>query len=271
MAFESPDQKDRMAEAMRHLTAVAVNTRSDLLVLPEGFGDASQQLPPTTPAPIDPRVPILFGAQRGMSPAYQSVFSYDGSRWQYTDKTRLVIFGEYVPGRDWIPFLNAFHLPSGDLRPGDKLQTLDVKGTKVGPLVCFEGMFPDLAYRQALNGAQMLAVVSIDDWYMGTAAPDQLASESVWRAVETGLPLVRSASLGHTMAIDGHGHVLTEAHLGETVGLHAEIQVPEKPSVFPLYPALPIGFLASLVVAFLIPWIPKRRESSERPEKRPRK
>lgn len=263
MAFPTPDMAQRMSDAMQRITWVAVNTKSDLLVFPEGFGDASTQMPPTTPAPIDPRVPIIFGAERGTKPTYQSVFSYDGSKWNYADKTRLVIFGEYVPGRDWIPFLSAFQLPSGDLTPGKKLETLDVKGTKIGPLVCFEGMFPDVAYRQAAQGAQLLVVVSIDDWYMGTSAPDQLASESVWRAVETGLPLVRSASLGHTMAIDGHGNVISEAHLGETVGLHAEIQVPDKPSPFQLYAVFSLLSLVAILVAFLTPWLPKKAPLSD--------
>src|SRR5262249_32003050 len=147
---------------------------------------------------------------------YQSAFSFDGSKWEHADKNRLVIFGEFVPFRDsWI--IKQFGLAQGDLTPGQTLGTLDIKGTKVGPLICFEGLFPDLAYRQALAGSRLLAIISIDDWYMGTAAPDQLKSEAVWRAVETGLPLVRSASLGYSLAVDQRGRIVSEAPLKQPI------------------------------------------------------
>jgi apolipoprotein N-acyltransferase len=249
----------KIYDAVTHLTASAILTKSQLLVLPEGIADGTTSDPPRMPFPIDPNVPVIFGGLRGTNPTYQSAYSYDGQKWGHADKSHLVIFGEYVPFRHELPFLDAFQLPSGDLTPAQDIGVLDVRGMKVGPLVCFDSMFPDVAYRQSLQGAQLLAVISIDDWYMHSAAPEQLRSESVWRAVETGLPLVRSASLGYSMAIDGHGNVLVEAPLGKMIPLRAEIPIPDKPSPFPLYPVFPIVCLGSIVGAFLIPWLPKGR------------
>jgi apolipoprotein N-acyltransferase len=261
MAFGDADKREEdLGVAVHHLMQVAIRTNSSLLVLPEGLADASDGLPPNAPFAITDQVPVLFGGKRGKNPPYQSAFSYDGEKWQYADKTRLVVFGEYVPGRNWIPFLSAFHLPSGDLVAGEKLGVVDIRGTKVGPLICFEGLFPDLAYRQALNGAQMLAILSIDDWYMGTSAPEQLKSEAVWRAVETGLPLVRSASLGYSLAVDGHGRVLSEAPIGKTIALYAEVPLPDRASPFPLYPIFPAVSLLSLAGAVFAPKL-KRREA----------
>src|SRR6185436_20490735 len=102
----------------------------------------------------------------------------------------------------------------------------------VGPLICFEGLFPDLAYRQATNGARLLTVISIDDWYMGTAAPEQLRSAAVWRAVETDLPLARAASLGYSLAVDQRGRIMNQAPIKEGVPLHAEFAIPDKARPF---------------------------------------
>lgn len=264
MAFEEPErQEQELAASVAELYQGARNTKTQLLVLPEGITTLPGNFPPNAPFEIEPDVPVLVGGRRGNSPAYQSAFAFDGKNWSFADKTRLVIFGEFVPGRNWIPFLSKFNLPSGDLSAGEKLTTLTVNNLRVGPLICFEGLFPDLAYRQARNGAQLLAVISIDDWYMGSGGPEQLKAEAIWRAVETGLPLVRSASLGYSLAVDGHGKVLTQAPLRQTIPLYAEVPVPDKADPFPFYPVAPALMLVSLAAAFATPK-PRKREPSKR-------
>lgn len=271
MAFGNPNEQEiqvgRTADAL--IDAARIQ-KADLLVLPEGISDGSESFPPQTSFRVAPDVPIIFGGQRGLHPTYQSVFGYDGKNWGYADKTRLVIFGEYVPFRN-LPFVVNFHLASGDLTPGEKLSTLDIRGRKVGPLVCFEAMFPDCAYRQALNGAQILTVSEIDDWYMGTAAPQQLMSVSVWRAVESDLPMMRAASTGYSIAVDQRGRIINQAPLKVTFPLHAEFAVSDSPHPFPLFPVFPIASVGALIVAFLIPWLPVKKISSEPKENRSRK
>ena len=114
----------------------------DLLVLPEGVADMGVASPPRPPFRL-PAVPVVFGGQRGTGPVYQSAFAHDARGWTVADKTRLVIFGEFVPGRDLFPFIgSAFHLPGGDMSAGDKLATVRAGSLTVGPLICFEGLFP---------------------------------------------------------------------------------------------------------------------------------
>jgi apolipoprotein N-acyltransferase len=259
MAFGNENEREnQIVESADALIEAARVQSVDLLVLPEGIADGTQNEIPETGFRMNPDVPIIFGGQRGLHPTYQSAYAYDGKVWSYADKNRLVIFGEYVPFRG-LKFLETFRLAQGDLTPGEKLDTLQIRDRKVGPLICFEGLFPDLAYRQALSGAQLLAVLSIDDWYMGTAAPAQLKSASVWRAVETGLPLVRSASLGYTIAVNQRGEIVNEATLRERTPLHAELAVPDNARPFLLFPLFPIASLISLFVAFLIPWLPAKK------------
>lgn len=245
-----------IAENVNAIGAAAAVDGSRLMVLPEGIGDDSHY-PPRPPFILDKRLPVLFGGQRGTGPVYQTAFSFDG-RWHYADKTRLVIMGEFVPGRDSIPWLTStFHLPTGDLSASPNgVHAVDVAGVRAGPMLCFEGLFPDISYRQALNGARFIAVMCIDDWYMGTATPEQLKAASFFRAVETGLPLVRSASLGYTLAIDGHGKALGELPLKRPAGLRVTLDLPRESTVFPLLPVFPV--LAGLF-ALSLPWLPRKR------------
>lgn len=49
---------------------------------------------------------------------------------------------------------------TGFLRPGDTLLTADIGGARIGPLICFEHAFPDIATALALADAQVLVIPS---------------------------------------------------------------------------------------------------------------
>jgi apolipoprotein N-acyltransferase len=261
MAFGRPET--RSLDLQSHVQPIIDRAEADgtqLIVLPEGIAIA-QHMPPLLPF-VPGKVPILFGARRGTEPAYQSALGRDVKSWKYVDKTRLVIFGEFVPGRDAFPWLAAaFKLPTGDMSAGtDGTKAMKLAGKTIGPIICFEELFPDIAYKQALNGAQMLAVISIDDWYMGTTAPDQLAGMCVWRSIETGLPLVRSATLGHTLITDAKGRLLAQAPLKEPRMLRQELTLPKESTMSPLTAAFPI---LALIVTMAFALVPRPRKSAE--------
>ncbi len=265
MAFgtEEAQQAGLKANVTDILTGAMLNG-TQLAILPEGVSRQPGLAPPTAPFALPPPVPLIFGGQRGEGPIYQSAFAYDG-KWQHEDKTRLVIFGEFVPGRSWLP-LEAFKLPEGDLSAGTNgVQSLTVAGIKIGPILCFEGLFPDIAYRHAMQGSRLLAVMSIDDWYMTSNAPEQLRAAAVWRAVETGLPVARSASLGYTMAIDGKGNVLDQAPLRKPTGLRVEFEIPKTRQVVPWLPAFPLGAVFVGIFLIISPWIKPRNSAAPEP------
>jgi apolipoprotein N-acyltransferase len=256
MAFGNPStQVGDVARRVDAISAAALADGSRLLILPEGISKDGN-FPPHPQFRLNRRIPMLFGGERGRNVVYQSAFSFDG-RWHYADKTRLVIFGEFVPGRDTFPWIaKTFDLPSGDFSAGQNgVQAVDVAGVRTGPMLCFEGLFPEVSYLQARNGAKFIAVMCIDDWYMGTPAPEQLKAAAFFRAVECGLPLVRSASLGTTLALDAHGRLLGELPLKKSGGLKATIDLPRAQTLFPLLPVFPI---AAFLFALVLPWLPKR-------------
>ena len=233
LAFGNKDEiRQRLGPTIELFRGAALANKSKLLVLPEGLIKAGDAMPPPVPFGVQGNVNLIFGGQRGTGPYYQSAFAYDGE-WKVVDKTRLVVFGEYVPAREYLPFLDAFRLPAGDLSPGEKVSAVKVGDLEVGPLLCFEALFPDVALAQARKGAQILAVMALDDWYFGTQAPEQLMSASVFRAVETGLPVVRSAPLGYSVAIESNGDIVAQAPLGQSQPMNVELTVPAAANPFP--------------------------------------
>ena len=113
------------------------------------------------------------------------------------DKAHLVPFGEYVPFRKWLPFLGKIVAQVGDFQAGPPGGVLEYKDHRIGPLICYDGIFPVLARAAVDNGADLLVNLTNDAWYGITSAPYQHLVQYVFRAVETRRSLVRA--IGYLM------------------------------------------------------------------------
>lgn len=254
-------QPAQLAEKVPDALSVASSRSRHLTVLPEGIarwseGDAA----PTMPFDVEGIGNVVLGGQRSDDVvSYQSAFGFDGETWSHADKTRLVIFGEYVPFRSRLPFLDAFGLPDTDLAPGREVGTLTLGDLKVGPVLCFEALFEEVSRVSADNGADVLAVMSIDDWYQGTGAIDALIAGSVMRAIENGLPLVRSAPLGPSMIISPKGDIIASSDIGETTTVISDVPTTEP---IPSFGRVAFMYLCCLAAIVLAVWRTKASSSA---------
>ncbi|HET6952720.1 MAG TPA: apolipoprotein N-acyltransferase [Acidimicrobiales bacterium] len=132
----------------------------------------------------------------------------DGPRGSY-DKMRLVPFGEYVPLRRVFAWVESVsRAPGEDRRRGDGLVLLETRGLMLGPLICFESAFPDMARRLAGMGADVIVVQSSTSTFQQSWAPEQHASLAAVRAVETGRPVVHATLTGVSAGFDATGRRL---------------------------------------------------------------
>lgn len=259
LAFGDPAERGpRSLPTIELMMIQAAQGGSKLLVMPEAvLRVAGQNV--AGALPFVPPLPTLIGGIRLGNPAsYQATFAFD-SKWSYVDKTRLVIFGEYVPFREYIPFLSAFNLPAGDLVPGERIQLHDMSIGKIGPLLCFEALFPDVAIQQANLGAQLLCTMSNDDWYQGTIAPDQLFGGTAWRAMENGLPAMRVGSLGLSGAFDSRGRQIASVPPKESAAVAVTLAIPPGSDAFPYRWAFTWLALASVVFVWVSPLFARTR------------
>jgi apolipoprotein N-acyltransferase len=186
------------------------------------------------------KVPLLFG-----SPTYEvkpnraivgrnSAFllSGDGRVEAVYHKIHLVPFGEYVPLKHVLFFVEKMVQAIGDFQAGSEHTVMTVAfdqgETKMSTVICYEIIFPDLVRRFVDKGANVLTTITNDAWFGRTAAPYQHFSMAVLRAVENRVPVARAANTGVSGFIDAQGHILavsrifTEAHLTQTIapGVH---------------------------------------------------
>jgi apolipoprotein N-acyltransferase len=133
------------------------------------------------------------------------------------DKSHLVPFGEYMPLRGILPIDKI--VPSiGDFSTGPGPRTLDLPGVPpVGPLICYEVIFPGAVTDRAMR-PQWLLNVTNDAWYGFTSGPFQHLAIARVRAVEEGLPLIRSANNGISAVIDPYGRVINRLPL-DSIGV----------------------------------------------------
>jgi apolipoprotein N-acyltransferase len=123
------------------------------------------------------------------------------------DKFHLVPFGEYVPFRGILP-IESVAGGTVDYSAGPGPRTLRLPGLPpVGPLICYEVIFPHAVVDEADRPAWLLNLTN-DAWYGFTSGPFQHFAITRVRAVEEGLPMVRVANNGISGIIDAHGRVL---------------------------------------------------------------
>ncbi|MDR2353268.1 MAG: apolipoprotein N-acyltransferase, partial [Deltaproteobacteria bacterium] len=148
----------------------------------------------------------------------------------FYDKKHLVPFGEYVPLEKTFPFLKAPFFQgvigaAGDYSPGEPVPPLDFQGLDLGPLICFESVFPYLAREKASQGADLLVVSTNDAWFGKSYAPAQHFNHSIARAVETRKPLVRAANNGISGLIHPSGRVVYRSPLNAIFTIPLEVPV----------------------------------------------
>jgi len=94
---------------------------------------------------------------------------------------------------------------SGRFEPGPRGAVVPVAGTKVGILVCFEELFPDLTRHLRRSGAELIAVITNDAWFGRTFFQGYQANILAMRAIESRISVVRAANTGISGFIDPRG------------------------------------------------------------------
>jgi apolipoprotein N-acyltransferase len=129
-------------------------------------------------------------------------------------KAHLVPFGEYLPFREWLTPLGLSRLVSGDLDfqsgPGPRTiapERLGTPGTwgRAGFQICYEIIFPGHVADRA-DRPDYIFNPSNDGWF-GAWGPPQHLAQARLRAIEEGLPVLRSTTTGISAVIDAGGGV----------------------------------------------------------------
>ncbi|MDD5599660.1 MAG: apolipoprotein N-acyltransferase [Victivallaceae bacterium] len=137
------------------------------------------------------------------------LFASDGSLQDTYSKVQRVPFGEYVPFRKYLPEWVIKRIDMHrDLVSGARFSPLRIlPGVRAGISICYEDVFEYISRREALENANLLLVITNDAWYPTSSEPEQHLANSVFRAVETGLPMLRCGNNSASCLVEPDGYI----------------------------------------------------------------
>ena len=148
------------------------------------------------------------------------------------DKVHLVPFGEYVPLKNLFIFADKMVESIGDFSPGDSIRPLEASFGKIGVLICFEGIFPDISRGLVKRGADCLINITNDAWFGKSSAPYQHLSMAAFRAVENRVFIVRSANTGVSAFINTAGKIVAKTDIFSQEVITGRIALTKKRMTF---------------------------------------
>lgn len=243
----NPDENSARFDHLVSLTKTALTNKTDLLLWPEA---AVPDLDYDTFATITNLVRhrhvwMLFCADEVRPKLGQTTSSnawevFNSALWLNPagaltgsyHKRQLVIFGEYVPLIDYLPFVKWFTPITGAYTPGREVTQFNLEHpfathdvpdyedspdpetelvapahTRLAPLICFEDVFPHHVREHVNAETDLLVNLTNDGWFGDGAAQWQQAASAAFRAVENGVPLLRACNNGVTCWFDAAGRM----------------------------------------------------------------
>lgn len=170
------------------------------------------------------KVPLLTGSY-----SYDSKLkeTYNGFFFVHADgsipetpyrKSILLVFGETFPFSEYIPYMTKLFPDLGSFGrgPGPSLMTAKIGDTeiKIGPQICYEGLYPWFTAGLSKKGAQVLTNVTNDSWFGTNFEPYQHLYMTAARAIEFRRPLIRSTNTGITTVALASGQILEQSPIG---------------------------------------------------------
>jgi apolipoprotein N-acyltransferase len=110
------------------------------------------------------------------------------------------------------------------------------QGVKIGPSICYEGIYGDYFAGFARNGAEVMALISNDGWWGDTPGHRRLFDFARLRAIETRRAIARSANTGISGFISPRGETIGERLEWDERGvLTANVELRDEMTIYTLY------------------------------------
>lgn len=243
-----PSHLDETLDKYRELSS---RTKSpDLIVWPESavpffYQDGGQRAALVHSIVEDNQANLLFG-----SPAYKQQFDDNDPpaiRYRYlnssflltkdnqlvgrSDKVHLVPFGEYVPLANLLSFVDKLAQGIGDFVPGQN-NPLPLLDHKIGVLVCYEAIFPEVSRSLVRRGADLIVNITNDAWFGRSSAPWQHLAMTRFRAVENRVWVARCANTGVSALIDPLGRVVRQSQLFQAETVEGDVYFYNETSLY---------------------------------------
>jgi len=179
------------------------------------------------------------------------------------NKINLVPFGEFLPLESILSKFGLKKITQGysSFSPGDERKTINLDNTLnkklILPLICYEIIYSG-KIKNKNQFPDLLVNISEDAWFGNSIGPYQHFSKAIYRSIEEGIFIGRSANRGISAFIDPNGRVLKSLNTGESGNIELNFPHFNQSTFFSNY-GNKIFFLLILLYILLILFLKKIR------------
>ena len=182
------------------------------------------------------------------------------------DKIKLVPFGEYIPFGQFLANMQIFGLAvDGLIGFSSGTSKYYFNTDKLGIfkiLICYEAIFSQDMLRSTQRPSWIIHITN-DAWFGAFNGPQQHLALTRMRAIEQGLPIVRSANTGISAMIGPYGRIHSKLDLGNAAYIDETLPSALEPTPYYLMGPklcnllLLTGLMLTIVSLIIIKWIKK--------------
>ena len=225
--------------------------------------------------------PLVFGvltlSQRERYPYNSAYYMEPGGRITGKfDKNFLLVFGEYIPFKDHLPWLDKYFPEMSHFAHGTTVTTFKFRDYRLAPMICYEDIIPSFGRRLAPLRPHLLVNITNDAWFGRTTEPYEHMALSVYRAVELRTGLVRAVNTGVSAFIDASGRLRASTRsvdpvetpgVGPDTLLEQVTMLEGGGTVYAVVGDL-MSYLCLAGMVALVVWSHRRRRGAKAPPKR---
>jgi apolipoprotein N-acyltransferase len=162
---------------------------------------------------------------------------YNAAVVMTTDTTMIYHKNKFVPGAEQVPFpflMKPIELILGGVGFGhffgqeNQISYQGKSGVKVAPSICYESIFGEHIAEFVQNDAQLLFIITNDDWWHDTEGHRHHFEYARLRSIETRMAIARSANTGFSGFIDACGRDSQKTNYRQEACLLEKIHLPLK-------------------------------------------
>ena len=127
------------------------------------------------------------------------------------NKNKLVPFGEFLPFENFFSKFGLKKITQGyrSFSSGNERNIINVNNINFVPLICYEIIYSG-KINKTIDDFNLILNISEDGWFGNSVGPYQHFSHSIFRSIEEGKNLIRSANNGISAFINSKGQIINQ-------------------------------------------------------------
>ncbi len=184
-----------------------------------------------------------------------SIFDHNLNIINSYKKINLVPFGEFLPFEKLLKNIGLRTITNDyqSYSKGEERNIIDLKynniSVKILPLICYEIIYSGKIFK--INNFDYIVNISEDGWFGKSIGPEQHFTHSIFRAIESGKYVLRSANNGTSAIINPMGVIEQKVAINKSGYIDLIEKRKKEPTIFSKFGNKIFGFIILLYI-FLI-------------------